>query len=111
MPTGKRLAIELASSRQLLRRGDGRSKVVWIDTTTQLADALTKETDFGFLSRVMQENVYDSAPSAEAKQDKLRKAELRRKRKAEGGSATVQKRPATEATEPDQEDDHWDIVW
>ena len=81
MPMDKRLAIELASLRQLLRRSGGKSRVVWIDTTTQLADALTKDMDASFLEKVFFENVYDTEAVQEAKDAKQRKATLRRERK------------------------------
>ena len=98
MPADKRLGIELASLRQLLRRGGGKCRVVWIDTTTQLSDALTKDMDAGFLEQVFFENTYDTEAVQEAKDAKQRKASLRRERKAEKAEArkpqeTSSKRP------------------
>ena len=87
MPADKRLGIELASLRQLLRRGSGKCRVVWIDTTTQLADALTKDMDAGFLEQVFAENTYDTEAVQQAKDAKQRKATLRRERKAEKAEA------------------------
>ena len=86
----KRLAIELASLRQLLRRSGGKSRVVWIDTTTQLADALTKDMDASFLEQVFYDNVYDTEAVQQAEDAKQRKATLRRERKA--GQAEQKKR-------------------
>ena len=83
MPQDKRLAIELASLRQLLRRSGGKCRVVWIDTTTQLADALTKDMDASFLEQVFYNGVYDTEAVQQAKDAKQRKATLRRERKAD----------------------------
>ena len=85
-PGDKRLAIEMMALRQLLHRAEAGKgdRVVWIDTTVQLADCLTKSMEPDFLLEMMEKNFYDTEATADAKAAKSRKAMLRRARKAGG---------------------------
>ena len=94
-PGDKRLAIEMMALRQLLHRAEAGKgdRVVWIDTTVQLADCLTKSMEPDFLLEMMEKNFYDTEATADAKAAKSRKAMLRRARKA-GGEDTATKEEA-----------------
>ena len=76
----KRLAIEAAALRQLARR-PGQS-ILWIDTTAQLADVLTKDMEADTLERVLVSNVYSCAATASGAEAKVRARAARETRRA-----------------------------
>jgi hypothetical protein len=93
-PQDKRIAIELASLKQLLNRGLG-DELLWLDTALMPADPLAKDsTDDaldGVLQHLMESNMFTMNASDEVKQAKVRKATQRTELKKEKKSSAVGK--------------------
>ena len=88
-PGDKRLAIEGAALRQLLKRGG--DDITWIDTSIQLADIMTKEMSYDFLQKVISSNRYQLKVTQEADDAKRKKREGRTARKeAKKAAKTVE---------------------
>ena len=93
-PQDKRIAIELASLKQLLNRGLG-DELLWLDTALMPADPLTKELENEeVLFHLMESNKFTMNASEEVKQAKVRKAAKRTELKHEKKSVTM-KQPVT----------------
>ena len=89
----KRLEIDLEAMRQMIwERSDGtqkdsltedqQDKVAWIDTSTMIADPLTKKMDCDRLLEAMKTNYLDLTPTAKSQMAKLMKQSQRRKQES-----------------------------
>ena len=86
-PQDKRIAIELASLKQLLQRGVG-DELQWLDTALMPADPLTKDSvEDDVLRQLMESNQFTMNASDDVKQAKVQKATQRSSLKKEKKSA------------------------
>ena len=102
----KRLAIDLMSLRQQIWERDGeRTQYVdhdsgdyprWIDTSTMIADPLTKHMDCDRLKNTLATGILDLTPTEESLKTKERNRSLRKKQKEQQQAAKEEKLDAAE---------------